>query len=746
MEKEKDDITDMMEEIFERATEDYRRAEAGWQNIRDNAIKDQRFYHGNHAADDVMAVARARGEPMLTVNRLPTFVKQVENELRQREMAITAACTDENGSEDTANIITGMIRAIESRSNAKAHYIHAAGENGALVPGFGYLKAVVDYASDTSFDQDITITSVKDPMKIIPDPSALEPDFSDGNFWFEVMDYSEGDFKRFFPHAMCQSADMFPVGARLSGWLGENTIRVARYWYKRDVSRFTYLLDDGTVATEEDVDEYFEDDEDDRKSVVSIAGNKKIVLRRRELVSSTIEWADVSGAEVLDQGSWVGSMFPFVAVTGPMSVVDGERDIRGIIRFAKDSQKMLNYFASSTVRRIASANKAPWIVAKESIAGLETQWNKSSTSNAPYLSYHAFNAQANMSPNPPPQRADQTGQIQDLLAASQKFEDDLKATIGIYDAGLGATPNEQSGVAIKTLAQQGQNANFHFSDNLTSSLKRMGDILIDLIPKVYDAPRIVKTVGAEGDQRMVKINDLTREKGKDLVFDVAGAAGKYGITVNVGPAYATAKQAAVSSMLDLIRVNPNIAPYVQDVIAGNMDFVGKDIVRDRLLKVLTQVAPNIVETPDQAEIPPQAQAAMAQQNAVIQNLTAQYQQLQQEAAKNAMLLQTKQIEHQQALEKAQLDQAFALQLEDTKSKNSLALQQQRTQTDAVVAQANVEMTAIKTQLSHTEKMMGLVLESMKLFGPDAGRMIAATVPVADATIDNAIQSNPYTGG
>lgn len=730
--EKEDSLQDRLQDIHEAAMKCFEEADAAWREVREQSKDDTLFYHGKQWDEHLSSIARAKNEPTLSVNRLPVFVKQIENDMRSRDIGITCAATSEDGSEDTANIFTGIIRGIEQRSNAKQHYIHAAGENGALVPGIGYLKITLDYSDNDGFNQDITISSIKDPMKILVDPSVQEIDFSDAEYWLEFDDYSHKSFKRSFPRAECVSADMFPSGS--GNWVNGESIRVARFWYKEETSITKFLMDDGTIEIEEKIERI---DGDDDYNKVIVNGEAKTILRERSVTNTKIKFIDFTAAEVLNEGEWAGSKFPFVAVTGPATIIDGKRDIRGIIRFAKDSQKMLNFMASSAARRIASANKSPWIVDRKSIAPYIQAWNKANTENMPYLPYDSYDDKGNGRQLPPPQRADQTGQIQDLLQAAAKFEDDLKATIGIYDAGLGATPNEQSGVAIQTLAQQGQNANSHFSDMLIAAIKTLGNILIDVIPNVYDTARLVRVVGADNKSRMIKINELVKDKGQMIEYNIRDAAGHYGIVVNAGPAYATQKQAAIEQMTELMRVNPSIAPYVQDIIAGNMDFEGKDIVRDRLMKVLAMTNPGIIEQDDSLQVPPQAQAAMAQQSAMIQQLTQTLNELQVEYTKLNSAVQSKQIEHQNEMEKAQYQAQLQATLQEQKVNGEIALSQARAAEDAKIAAYNQEMQQIKVQLGHTEQMMRLTLEAMKQFGPSGGDVVEQIMPQIDAAVENA---------
>jgi hypothetical protein len=741
LDKDDKDLSEQLEELRRGAMLMFEQAEEGWSQWRIQAVDDYSFCNGKQWDDNLLQIARMRKEPTLQVNRLPTFVKQVENELRQREMAVTISATDEAGSEDTANIFTGIIRGIEARSNAKAHYIYAAGENGALVPGVGYIVIDVDYCGK-SFEQDISIRSIKDPMKVLPDPAVLEADFSDAEYWFVFDDYTESTFKKLYPRAECKSVDMFPTMSSKSSWLGDKVIRVARFWYKEYETRTSYLYENGDIEIESKLETFDEETEDG--DVVEYTLDKKKgkrpILRSRQVLKTNIKWMDFTAAETLDEGEWAGEMFPIVAVTGPMTIIDGRRDIRGIVRFAKESQQMLNYLASSTARRIASANKTPWLVTKEAINGHEAAWRTMNTDGKPYVLWNAIDAKGN--PTQAPIRADQTGQINDLLQAAAKFEEDVKATIGIYDAGLGATPNEQSGVAIKTLAQQGQNANYHFSDNLVTSLKRVGDILLDLIPKIYDTPRALKSITPDGQGQIVKINQIFDKKGEQKKYDIAGAAGHYGVSVNVGPAYATTKQAAIASLTTLMQTYPNAAPALFDLVVRNMDFNGKEIAAERMLKLLAQTNPGLVESPDQADIPPQAQAAMVQQNQVIQTLTQELQLLTEEHAKLVQQVQSKQIDHELEMEKIAAQTQSQASLSDKQAENDIKVAAARATSDAVIAEKNLEMTSIKAQLAHTEKMMQLTMSAIKQFGTNADEVIQDVMPTIDAVSDAAASSQP----
>jgi hypothetical protein len=361
---------------------------------------------------------------------------------------------------------------------------------------------------------------------------------------------------------------------------------------------------------------------------------------------------------------------------------------------------MLNYMASSTVRRIGAANKAPWIVDMKSIKGYENQWKTANTENWSMLPYNSIDPDNPTRQLAAPQRADQTGQIADLLAAAQKFENDLKATVGIYDAGLGSTPNDQSGVAIKTLAQQGQNSNYHFSDALARGIQRLGYLLLRLIPKIYDTPRVVRIIGEDGSEKLVRINQIFSENGEQKQHNLD--EGEYGVAVSAGPAYATRKQQSLEQIIKLCGADPALLPVVQDIIMGEMDFDKAPVIQERLRKLLAMRMPGLLEEEGQMKLPPQAQAALSQQNQIIQALSDELKQTHDALQILQTKIATKEIDHKQQL-----------QVIEAKKQADLEVEAARAKVSTITANAKAEADMREKRLDHSHDMTKLVVEAAK---------------------------------
>lgn len=645
------------EERLQEARELFALADEGTRDIRRTAADDNEFYNGNMWDDTLRAAAEEAGEPLRQIPRLHVLTKQIENDLSQQEMSLTITPTDEQGSEKTAEMMQGMVRGIENMSNARRQYMHAAGEAGALVVGFGFIQLELDYAGNDTFNQNIYIRAVKDPFSVLWDPNCQEPDFSDADFWFQFKDYPEKQFKVAFPEAVAQSVDLFPAGTE--SWYTGNSIRVARYWYKKETSTYTYLLDDGSVIQEKDVldttvldPEYdgilfknLKDEDKGRISKLKIKENAKVIRQNRQITSCEIWYMDFTGAEILHDGKWEGDYFPLVAFTGPQFIVEGKRGIRSVIHNAIDAQKDLNYYQSKIIVRLQQTNKAKYIVDGKSIQMYEQDWYQSNRS--PGKNIMRWNSQGvRGEPIAPPVVVEQRAPIEDLLQLKQSADIDIQRGMGIFDAGVGATPNDQSGIAIKTLAENGRQSSSHHGQNFGQGLHTLGVILIDLIPKIYHEKRIVKTVSPEGEEEMQAINDYVNIGGEDHMIDVAGAAGHYGVNVDIGPGYASKKQEALEGLLALVKIDPTISGITADIMARNMDYPQADLIADRLLRRGMMQFPGIIEDPKQGDVPPAAQAQMAQMQQKIQQDQIQIQQLSQQAQQFKYIIDTKQTEIQ----------------------------------------------------------------------------------------------------
>ena len=146
--------------------------------------------------------------------------------------------------------------------------------------------------------------------------------------------------------------------------------------------------------------------------------------------------------------------------------------------------------------------------------------------------------------------------------------DEIKSTTGIYSASLGDRDNETSGRAILAQQRKSDIGNFTFIDNVARAIKYTGMVILDLIPKIYDSARVVQIMGADGEQKLQRINQLAETKGGQKFVDLS--VGQYDLTVSQGASYATKRIEALNSLIEIARVNPAIMQIAGDLIVKNM--------------------------------------------------------------------------------------------------------------------------------------------------------------------------------
>jgi hypothetical protein len=542
------------------------------------------------------------GRPVLTINRLPQFVRQVTGDLRKMNPAIKVIAADSTATPQIAEIYEGLTRHIEARSSASDVYEGAA--ESAAACGIGNFRIRTDYENYDSFDQEILIERIHNPFAVYWDPNAREATRSDAEYCFITDQMKADDFKKAYPDANMTDAGHDGTTDGLENWHEGGSVVVAEYYWKDHKDVTINLLNNGEVIEGE-------------KPVAPL-----FVIKTRKTQKTTVKWAKVSGTDVLEGPKDIPCRhIPVVAVIGEEMHV-GERIVRtGVIRYAKDPQRMYNYASSTQTEVIALQPKAPFIGTVTQFEGLQRIWDNANTSTAAYLAYN---------PDPlapgPPQRSQPPVASQGLSMEIAKAADDMKATTGIYDAGLGGQSNEKSGVAIRQRQIESDISTSIYSDNLAKSIGQCGRIVVDMIPRVYDTQRVVRVVGDDDQETMVTINAMGFDDALNPVQVNHLDAGRYDVRVTVGPNYTTRRQETQEGMISFLQAIPAAGQVAPDLFAKAMDWPDADKLAKRFKKTLP---PGTLE-PDEME--PEEQQAMQQQ----QQAAAQQGQ-KQEAIQGAMI-------------------------------------------------------------------------------------------------------------
>ncbi len=589
---------------------------------REDELDDLKFYAGspdNHwqwPADVLATRGAVQGQtinarPTLTINKLPQHVRQVTNDQRQNRPSGKVIPADDRADVEVAEIYNGMVRHIEYISDADVAYDTAC-EN-QVSYGEGYIRVITEYCDDNSFDQDIKIMRVRNSFSVYMDPTIQDPCGADAKWCFITEDVTRDEYQRMFPNASpISSLENSGVGDQsLNVWINEDTVRIAEYYYI-EYDKATLNLYPGNVTA-------FEGSPEARQ--MKAMGVKPI--RTREVDAKRVRWCKTNGYEFLEKRDWVGKWIPVVRVIGNEFEVDGRLYVSGLVRNAKDAQRMYNYWVSQEAEMLALAPKAPFIGYGGQFEGYENQWKTANTQNWPYLEVNPDVTDGNGSVLPLPQRAapplPQTGLIQAKMGAS----DDIKSTTGQYDTSLGATSNERSGKAIMARERQSDTGTYHYVDNLARAVRHVTRQLVDLIPKIYDTQRVARIIGVDGDADMVKIDPTQQEPVKKIVNQQGieidkiynPGVGKYDVVVTTGPSYMTKRQEALDAMGMILQSNPQLWQVAGDLFIKNMDWPGAQEMAKRFARVID---PKVLG--DGSDDTPELQQAKQQMQAMAQEL------------------------------------------------------------------------------------------------------------------------------
>jgi hypothetical protein len=511
--------------------------------IRSEGLDDVKFSVGDQWGS-AKATREQDDRPCLTINKIPQFVKSITNEQRRVRPAPKAVPVGKSDIE-VADIYTGIIKHIYTSSQGDIA-IDTACDN-QVTNGWGYIRIVTEYCDDESFNQDIKMKRVKNPFSIMCDPMAKEPDYSDMRFAFVIDDMAKSDFEEKYPEAATKSGfyeDAEGMSENKEISTAGAVVRVVEYWYVEETPSKLYLYEGMAAPVEE-----------------KIEGFKPTM--ERDVIKRSVKCCITNGIEVLEEKDWAGKYIPIIPVLGRDVDVDGKRYLYGLVRPMKDAQRMYNYWNSAATEVIALAPKAPFIAAEGQIKGYEGQWQTANIKNLSVLPYVPVSLGGK--PVPPPQRNNAEQPIQALSFAISQASEDMKATTGIYDAGLGQQSNETSGKGIIARQKQGALANYDFADNLTRSVRHLGRVLIDLIPKIYDAPRVIMITDQKGDSKQVQVNQefVDEETGIEKLYDLN--VGKYDVVADVGSGSPTKRQEEREELAFVLQTNPEMMQAAGDL-------------------------------------------------------------------------------------------------------------------------------------------------------------------------------------
>jgi hypothetical protein len=583
LQQERADIVAEMRRRYDQWTEAERH------NV-DAALLDLKLLVGEeHWDSDTEQERRTDGRPCLVVNQLPVFTRQVIGDQRQSRPSTQIIPSDKAASSEVAETIEGKLREIKYQSKADSAHDTAFGQ--AVRSSFGYWRITTEYENDQTFDQCVRIKAIPNQFGVRFDPLSTQWDKLDAEWLIVETVISEDTFNAEYPGHEANHDQISAIGP---DWYSDEGVRIVEYFKKRPKPA-------KTIWAMQPLDTFEDAGHRDFTVVVDNADDKAALLeqgyevvKERQIDQYEIVRYKLCGFDILDDEEiWPSKYWPVIEVLGETVNINGKSYKRSLIRDAHDSQRSYNYAISSEVETFSLAPKTPIVATPKQLQGHEGAWRQAHKRTYPFL-------YTNPDPAAPgwPQRVDAPQLSTAITSFRAETKQTLRDTIGIFNASIGESGPEVSGIAIERRQREADTGTFIWMDNLQYALELEDRTILDLLPKIYDTNRTIMTRSMDGSSKPVEINKpiVTPEGERSIENDLT--AGTYDVVVTMGPSFSTQRQEARANMMDLIGKVPNVAPFILDKLIRSMDFHDASDIALRLLK---GVVPREVLTEDEQQ-------------------------------------------------------------------------------------------------------------------------------------------------
>ena len=660
-----------LKKVHAQALQDFQTDTQALTKFRSVSEEDLMFYASYQWPAESQKERSDHDRPTLTANRVAAFAHQVinENRMNRPQINIRPAPFNSPEIEDTAEVIDGLVRSITHSNEAKEAYDSAVFYQ--VISAMGFARVNTGYVDELSFDQEIKIERIKNPYTVTFPVHVIEHfTWKDAPHAFIRMRMRREEFKRKYPNKKFESGSFQsstaadPDLTRL--WdEGKDYIYLAEYFRVFETNAILYqviknddngqpiVIEDPTVPAGQSYQTEY---------TFTAPADTSLILHQRPSVQRKIMWYLMTQYEIIESREWPGRYIPIVPFLGREVVIKGEADWISLIRNSKDSQKSYNYWWSTLTENTGLSPKTQFMSPVQAVEGVKHIWENANFANQATLFYNHVDKQGQLIPAPqqivPPQLSPAHATLLQIAA------DDIKNTIGMYEANLGAPGDEKSGKAIIARARQGSAATYDFRANNELSMAYMAEIVIDLIRHIYDAPRMIRTLGKDMTDKIVKVNQPHEENGKIVYYDLT--IGKYDVVITTGPDFDTRRDQTLATMGQLAQSMPILNTIAPDLILRMVDDPNARVAADRAKRFLNMQMPGIIDDGKNQNAPEQ----------LAQQVTALGQQMQQLTGENQQLKQMVEMQHNVIQDKS-LDRAIKVHDAELRAK----AEQNRTEAD-----------------------------------------------------------------
>lgn len=684
-------ISDM--EIWEEARDRLQIAVEAYSDNRKRAKAAMLFREGDQWDHDVVTSA-SEDSPELTINLTDAFVRRVVNNIKQQRPRGKCHPVGDGADIELAEIINGIGRHVEARSEASIAYDLAAER--AVDAGEGYFRLVAEYEGPRSFRKDLRILPIRNIFSVHMDPGAIMPSGADQTWCIISTLMKRQEYKRRYPKAKNVNwNDIDRQGSRLD-WEDKEHVRLAEYFRIREKPETLYQIVDKTGR------EHMLYRSELKRITGSVVSLKDAVdklteagahiVSERESVKHQVEWFRINGLEVIERQEIPGQYIPVFRVEGNAIDIDGKVRRRGMVESMMDPQRMVNYGEVAKIKRLGLAPKAPWVAAEGQLDG-HPEWNDANQKTYPVLVYKPIVIETGSVPImiPPPMRQP-PAQIE---AGFSEFVQGMRSNL-VAVAGMPNEPGQDqqgvvvSGKAIDRRQFLSDQSHFQYYDNTTQAIAQCWRVIAEWIPAYMSEPnRIQRIIGEDSTPQMVTLNQVDESEGEKRIKNDL-SVGRYDVVMDTGPGYDTKREEGAENMIELLKI-PALAEIIAktapDLVFRSIDHPYMQELADRLMAANPDGLKKVME------------GMSSRAKSVIQSLANENAAIKQQ-------LQAAQVELKQGLQKAHLQAVVKAHDTETRADTAIKVEEIRAAGKIIDARADRDHSAAQfaNQIEHEAGM------------------------------------------
>ena len=595
-----------MRNVHAEALREFDDIQSAMRDERLQCLQDRRFYSISGAQWEGPLQDQYENKPKFEVNKVGLAVQRVVNEYRNNRITVDFVSRDGSPTE-MSGVCNRLFRADEQDSTANEAYDNAFEE--AVGGGFGAWCLTTQYEDEEDPDNDrqrIKIEPIYDAdTSVFFDLQAKRQDKADATHAFVLYSMTRDAYIAEYE----DDPTTWPkeIYETFFDWQTPNVVYLAKYFCVEMASekQMVYQALDG--SEEKYLESDFENDETLAQTLEAIGS---VMVRERTIKRKRVRRYLMSGGKILrDDGYIAGKCIPIVPVYGKRWFVDNVERCMGIVRLAKDAQRLKNMQLSKLGEISALSSVEKPIMTPEQVAGHQVMWAKDNLENYPYLLVNPVTGPDGAQQISGPVAYTKSPAVPPAMAALlQLTEQDMDDILGNQREGDKIVSNI-SGDAVEMVQQRLAMQAFLYMSNYAKSVQRCGEIWLSMARDVYVEPkRKMKGIDEQGQASSIELLKPALGENGEMVHENDLSAAMLDVVANVGPSFATQRAATRRTLVGMMQFaqDPQTQKMLLAVLMQQLDGDGVRDVAEYMRRELV-MAGVMKPTEEEAQMMAQAQ-------------------------------------------------------------------------------------------------------------------------------------------